>query len=103
MDHGTLALLVPVMGMGIAYFAIWTKHQRRLAEMQARNGQNASAQIAADTAQRIAALEDRVRVLERIATSPGASLASEIEALRDIAPPPPLVGTATPATRSYAP
>jgi len=51
--------------------------------MQARNGQNASAQIAADTAQRIAALEDRVRVLERIATSPGASLADEIEALRD--------------------
>ena len=77
---------IPIMGMGIAYFAIWTKHQRRLAEMRLMTAaRDPGADAAAN--QRIAALEDRVRVLERIATDRKLTLADEIEALRDLPAP----------------
>jgi len=78
MDHGTLALLVPLMALSIPFFAIWTKHQRRMEEIRARSTAEKAAQYAAHTERR----EERVRVLERIITDRGTSLAHEIEALR---------------------
>jgi len=78
MDHGTLALLVPLMALSIPFFAIWTKHQRRMEEIRARSTAEKAAQYAAHTER----LEERVRVLERIITDRGTSLAHEIEALR---------------------
>lgn len=79
MDHGTLALLIPLAPFMIAGLAIWTRHTRRLAEIQA----SATAEKAAQYATQNQALEDRVRVLERIVTDRGYDVALQIEALRD--------------------
>lgn len=78
MDHGTLALMIPLVAMSIPIVAIWTRHQRQMALLQAKG----AGEVAAREALRMEKLEERVRVLERIVTDRGASLASEIEALR---------------------
>jgi hypothetical protein len=78
MDNGSLALLIPLTALMIPFFAIWTKHQRRIEEIRARSTAEQAAHYAAQTTR----LEERVRVLERIITDRGANLASEIEALR---------------------
>ena len=79
MDHGTLALLIPLAPFLLAGFAIWTKHNRKLEEIRAA----ATAEKAAQYAVQNQALEDRVRVLERIVTDKGYDVAAQIEALRD--------------------
>ena len=58
---------------------IWSKHTQKIAEIQAQ----ATAEKAAQYATNNTALEDRVRVLERIVTDKGYDVASQIEALRD--------------------
>ncbi|WP_028640862.1 hypothetical protein [Novosphingobium acidiphilum] len=78
MDAGTLALLIPLAPFMLGGFAIWTKHQRRIEEIRAQATAEKAAQYAAHTER----LEERVRVLERILTDRGTSLAHEIEALR---------------------
>ena len=70
--------MVPIMALSIPFFAIWTRHQRQMAILQAKG----AGEAAAREALRMEKLEERVRVLERIVTDRGASLASEIEALR---------------------
>jgi len=89
--EGDLALMIPIIALCIPFFAIWTKHQRRLAEMQVMAGTSGQAQLSHDVAEKIAALENRVRVLERIVTDAnsglgGSNLAAEIEALRGVEP-----------------
>jgi hypothetical protein len=79
MDHGTLALLIPLAPFILGGFFIWTRHQRRMMEMQS----NLTAEKAAQYASRTQELEDRVRVLERIVTDKGYDVAAQIEALRD--------------------
>ena len=80
-----LGPLIPIFALLIPIVAIWTRHQQKMAEMGA-NGSNGhdNAALAAQAAQ-IRALEDRVKVLERIVTdgNRGTDLAREIEALRD--------------------
>lgn len=76
-----LALLIPLAPFLMVCFIVWTKHQRRMAEMQMRLGADEAASSDA-----YARLEERVRVLERIVTDRGADLASQIEALRDETP-----------------
>lgn len=85
MDAGTVGVFIPIVAMLIPIVAIWTRHQQKMAEMGA-NGSTGrdNATLATQSAQ-IRALEDRVKVLERIVTdnNRGADLASQIEALRD--------------------
>ena len=87
-----MALLIPILALCIPFFAIWTAHKRSMAKMQLSAGAGPNAQISSETAQRIKALEDRVRVLERIVTDANANgsltLAHEIEALRGSEPAP---------------
>ncbi|MDT9013454.1 hypothetical protein RQP55_08460 [Novosphingobium sp. APW14] len=75
--------LIPIFGIifgcSIPIIAIWTKHQRKMAEITAQ----ATAEKAALYATNNADLEERVRVLERIVTDKGYDVASQIEALRD--------------------
>ncbi len=78
-----LALMIPLAPFLMVCFIVWTKHQRKMAEMQLRLGANEAASSEAH-----ARLEERVRVLERIVTDRGYDLASQIEALRHDAPPP---------------
>lgn len=78
-----IVVAIPVIvGVGSDMFKRWLKHKEKMAE--ALNNQTAekAAQYAAHTER----LEQRVRVLERIATDKGLDLADEIERLRDERP-----------------
>ena len=77
------AYLIPIAGISIPIFAIWFKHQEKLAQMRAETTATATAEKAAQYASQVQKLEDRVRVLERIVTDKGYDVATQIEALRD--------------------
>jgi hypothetical protein len=74
-----IALMIPIIALMIPIFAIWTRHQRKMAEITAQAVAEKAAQYATNNAD----LEERVRVLERIVTDKGYDVASQIEALRD--------------------
>lgn len=84
MNPGTLALFIPILGMSIPIIAIWSRHQQRLAEIRGKQTPFDDSALRAQ-ADKMKALEDRVKVLERIVTdgNRGTELASQIEALRD--------------------
>ena len=71
---------LPVIGgIGFATFERWLKHKEKM--VRALNAQ--TAEKAAQYAAHVERLEQRVRVLERIATDKGALVAEEIDLLRD--------------------
>lgn len=72
-------VLIPLAAISIAPFRIWMKMKERQMEIQSTQTAEKAAQYAAHTER----LEQRVRVLERIATDKGVDLSDEIEALRD--------------------
>lgn len=72
-------ILIPLAPFIVGGFAIWTKHQHKLAELQLA----ATAEKAAQYASNSRELEERVRVLERIITDGGYDTSLQIEALRD--------------------
>jgi IS5 family transposase len=74
-----IGLVAVIMPFTIPLFIFWTKHQRRMAELQVKATAEKAAQYASHTSE----LEDRVRVLERIVTDKGYDVATQIEALRD--------------------
>ncbi|MFA6219088.1 MAG: hypothetical protein WC692_04845 [Erythrobacter sp.] len=76
-------ILVPLAPFLLVSFIVWTKHQQKIAEMNVRSTAEATAEKAAQYSSRVADLEDRVRVLERIVTDGGYNVATQIEALRD--------------------
>ena len=78
-----IVVAIPVIvGVGGDMFKRWLRHKEKMAE--ALNAQTAekAAQYAAHTER----LEQRVRVLERIATDKGLDLSDEIDRLRDERP-----------------
>ena len=83
---GELAILIPLAPFLLGGFAIWSRHQTKLAEARIQSTTELSAEKAAQYASHTQQLEDRVRVLERIVTDKGYDVASQIEALRDARP-----------------
>lgn len=83
MSVGDIAVLIPIVALSIPIVAIWTRHRRKIIEMQIRSTADVSAEKAAQYASHTRELEERVRVLERIVTDKGYDVASQIEALRD--------------------
>lgn len=81
--EGILALFIPILVFSIPIIAIWTKHRRKVLELQLDRTAQVSAERAAQYANQVQGLEERVRVLERIVTDKGYDVASQIEALRD--------------------
>ena len=74
------ALLIPIVAiLSRLVFQPWMELQRRKLEIDSQLTAEKAAQYAAHNER----LEQRVRVLERIATDKGADLSDEIEALRD--------------------
>ena len=74
-----VVFLIVVLGMAYSAYETGLKFKQRKLELEAGRanlGEGASAQT-------IAELEKRVRVLERIATDRGQDVAAQIEALRD--------------------
>ncbi|MHA6722919.1 hypothetical protein [Sphingomonas sp. RS2018] len=68
-----------ILGIGSEMFRRWLKHKEVMASALNAQAAEKAAQYAAHTER----LEQRVRVLERIATDRGADLADRIEQLRD--------------------
>lgn len=83
MDHGTLALAIPILIFSIPIVAIWTSHTQKMARIRFQSGADSNVDVAAEVARHTKDLEDRVRVLERIVTDKGFDVAHQIEALRD--------------------
>jgi hypothetical protein len=90
MDPAVIGVFIPIiaitLGMGLGAMGMWTQHKQKLARFEVERAQAqaaASAGAAGQNGERIAELEDRVRVLERIVTDRGYDLATQIEALRD--------------------
>lgn len=88
MSFGDFLGLAVAMGGLVAIVAIFTSHLRRrmehkerIAELKAGGTTAIGASPERDTT--IAKLEDRIRVLERIATDKTANLAAQIEDLRE--------------------
>ena len=68
-----------IMGVLSDSYKRWLKHQERRMELEAQMTAEKAAQYAAHNEP----LEQRVRVLERIVTDKGVTVADEIENLRD--------------------
>jgi hypothetical protein len=83
MNPEAIAVFIPILALSIPIIAIWTRHQRKMAEMQYTRGLAAEDEMTAALATRNRELEDRLRVLERIVTDKGYDVATQIEALRD--------------------
>jgi len=79
----SLSILVPLAPFLIVVGIVWVKSQARLEEKRIAATAENSAEKAAQYASRIAEMEDRIRVLERIVTDGGYDVATQIEALRD--------------------
>lgn len=83
-----IPLIIPILGISCGILAViggvfvkpWLKLKARQLEIQSQMTAEKAAQYAAHTER----LEERVRVLERIATDRGVDLAQEIEDLRDL-------------------
>jgi hypothetical protein len=78
MDELTGFLAVGLI-FGIPLLAIWTSHKRKMAEMQNKGGGKEMEQLRA----KVDRMEQRLLVLEKLATDPAARLADDIERLRD--------------------
>lgn len=81
----TIAILmivvgIPVLGgIGFAAFERWLKHKEGMTAALTQQTAEKAAQYAAH----VERLEQRMRVLERIATDSGTDVAAEIDRLRD--------------------
>jgi hypothetical protein len=78
----TLALVVltiVALGVGSEMFKRWLEHKEAMAQALNAHTAEKAAQYAAQTER----LEQRMRVLERIATDKGVDLSDEIDRLRD--------------------
>ena len=72
-------ILIPLLAIGIAPFKMWLKIKEKQTDAQSKLAAEKSAQYA----QHMERVEQRLRVLEQIATDGGVQTASQIEALRD--------------------
>jgi hypothetical protein len=87
MDENVIYALIPILIFSIPIVAIasntiskWLKLKEKQLEVTAQ----ATAEQAAQYASRIATLEERVAVLNRIVTDRNEGLAAQIETLRDV-------------------
>ena len=90
MGPGETMALFAVVGLVIAVLVTIGTMFRRIMiykERQLGTTADATAEKAAQYGAHVERLEERVRVLERIATAKGADLAPEIEGLRDVERP----------------
>lgn len=89
----TIALVAIVGGLIAVTIMVGTIFKRFMAYKERQLGLTAesTAEKAAQYASQVQLLEQRVRVLERIATDKGADLAQQIDDLRDMEPTRPML------------
>jgi hypothetical protein len=78
-DASTVWVLIPIAAIFAGMWRRWLRVKEKQLDAQTRDTAERTAQYAAHTER----LEQRVRVLERIATDKGIDLSDEIERLRD--------------------
>jgi hypothetical protein len=83
--EGYFALMIPILGISLGFFGVWTHHQQKMIKLriQEAGALKAVGGIAPEQSREIGELRERVKVLERIVTDGGYDLAHKIEALRD--------------------
>lgn len=79
---GELALLIPIIALMIPFWAIYHGTQVKRERMRMEHEAAGYGQMGADVARRLERLEERIAVLERIATDRRTTLSDEIDALR---------------------
>jgi len=79
---GIVVGLPVVGGISMAAFQRWLQHKEKMGALIA----DQTAEKAAQYAAHVERIEQRLRVLEQIATDPGSQTAAQIEALRDYKP-----------------
>jgi hypothetical protein len=84
MGPDTLGPVIPILALSIPIIAIRTRHRTKIAGMQINAAAGLSAEKAAQYAPHPRELEQRVQVLERIATENHTDLALQIENLRGV-------------------
>ena len=72
-------VLIPLAAIGVVPFKMWL----RIKEKQIETQTSLAAEKSAQYAQHVERIEQRLRVLEQIATDKGVETAAQIEALRD--------------------
>ena len=80
-----MIMLVPILAISLGFFAVWSHHRHKLAKLQVEAVKASAAGRAAPDPETVRELQERVQVLERIATdnNRAVSLDEEIEKLRD--------------------
>jgi len=78
-----LALLIPLAPFIMVLGIVWIVKHSKLEEKRIAATASQTAEQAAQYSSRVAELEQRVQVLERIVTDRGYDIATQIEALRD--------------------
>ncbi|HEY6814648.1 MAG TPA: hypothetical protein VI168_03820 [Croceibacterium sp.] len=89
MESEMIIFTIPILGILLGFFGVWTAHKQKLAKLELETRKHAAAGSNEMTAQHlglIRELQQRVQVLERIVTEGGYDLATRIEALRDERP-----------------
>ena len=91
--EGYFALMIPILGISLGFFGVWTHHQQRMIKLriQEAGALRGGGGLSPERAREVEELGERVKVLERIVTDSGYSVAAEIEALshdREAAPQP---------------
>jgi len=83
--EGYFALMIPILGISLGFFGVWTSHQQKMIKLriQEANALRDTGGRPPEQAREVAELRERVKVLERIVTDGGYDLATRIEALRD--------------------
>lgn len=78
-----LGILIPLAPFLMVLGIVWIVKHSKLEEKRIAATASQTAEQAAQYSSRVAELEQRVRVLERIVTDRGYDIATQIEALRD--------------------
>lgn len=79
----SLGLLIPLAPFIMVLGIVWIVKHSKLEEKRIAATASQTAEQAAQYSSRVAELEQRVQVLERIVTDRGYDIATQIEALRD--------------------
>lgn len=85
MEAEFVVFAIPMMGILLGFFGVWTAHKQKLAklEIEARKHGAGQSTLGAQHIEEMREMQQRLRVLERIVTDGGYNVATEIEALRD--------------------
>lgn len=88
--EGYFALMIPILGIALGFFGVWTHHQQKMVRLRIQEASAAKGAggLRPEQSREIEELRERVKVLERIVTDGGYDLATRIEALRDDRPAP---------------